>query len=479
MMVHNRFNFNQNQGEGASFKRDSSADSLTRKEESVSRSGHNGGNDGGAAAGGGGGAAAGKSGFTIAKIIAILALVLALIAMGLSIYCTLLWWDWPWVITAPALVLAIVALIFAFAFKGHDEAVLCCAAIGAILALAALIWCAVEIAWCKSYQGPLHKTISNTGSGTGTFLDKNLLDQYEFIKSGGSGGGSSGGGSSGGGSSGGGGGGSELKALAFLYKNGHFCRGRIFDWSYKKEEMMLKTDCQRKYEKWYMDKYLSKLSHCTATKIVDDVSNVEVDAYKGVDTYEQSPIHKTHADIVEGNKIRYPKNSLLHSEKELRNHLDKFCAKFDAEVDKFIEARKKCDDEVKEKLKPECKKKLGGMLYTTSEEEYKKMKKDRSLCKFGEKESVYEWSKFKKAVGDGVTVQVPNPHAKPGDPDQFEKKHVKFTKPKNEKRTPKELDETNNEDGFCKSVEISSGINGVKGVNNAINNAINNGFGGK
>jgi len=425
MMVHNRFNYNQNQGEGASFKRDSSADSLTRKEESVSRSGRNGGNDGGAAAGGGGGAAAGKSGFTIAKIIAIVALVLALIAMGLSIYCTLLWWDWPWVFTAPALVLAIAALIFAFAFKGHDEAVLCCAAIGAILALAALIWCSVEIVWCNSYQGRLDVVFGGSGgsggsSGSGT-KSLSLLFQLDEKKT-------------------------ELEKQEFMHSKGHLCKGRCYDWSYEKAKLAREIDCKRKVEKWFKDKYLKggKISHCTSEAV-----------YKGVDTYESSPIHLSHKDIVEGNKFRYPKDSLTHSEKILQETLDTFCAKFD--VGKYLERRKECDDHLKNEFKPTCKKEYGGFVFEKGDEEA--ITKNRDACKLAEDNYIdaklrggtngwpHSISPLSAYFASGVEVKC---KMDPTDPRPSWTK-VYFKNPKVEDCTPKELsDEDVPYDFFCK-----------------------------
>ena len=54
--------------------------------------GRNNDDGGGAAAGGGGGGGGGgaaKSGFTIPKIIALVAAIFTLVALGLSIYCTL------------------------------------------------------------------------------------------------------------------------------------------------------------------------------------------------------------------------------------------------------------------------------------------------------------------------------------------------------------------------------------------------------
>ena len=59
--------------------------------------------------------------------------------------------------TSPALALVIAALVLAFAFPNHQEAVLCwhCASVGIILSISVIVWCAVDLAECNTYQGQL------------------------------------------------------------------------------------------------------------------------------------------------------------------------------------------------------------------------------------------------------------------------------------------------------------------------------------
>jgi len=367
-MADYQFNFNQNQEEGVNENQGqglvrSSSDSVPR-EKSVSSSDHYGRNNddgGGAAAGGGGGGGGGgaaKSGFTIPKIIALVAAIFTLVALGLSIYCTLLWWDWPWVLTAPALALVIVALVFAFVFKGHDEAVLVCAAIGIILALAAIIWCAVELAWCNSYQGQL---FSKDVEKVVTEVIKIKPNKFEIMK---------------------------LK-----HQNGHICKGRCYDWSNRKERLTMEMDCNRKVEKWYLGKYLDKMKHCKRS------------AYEGVDSYSESPIYQSHEDIVKANKVQYGKGKILGAtaDSARKDKLKEICDNFD-DAKKFAKKIKKCEKKLKEKYAPKCYEKYGGFLFAKGEpgknDVWEKIKKS-DACKMkvdDDKVSVHKETKYYKLL---------------------------------------------------------------------------------
>ena len=58
--------------------------------------------------------------------------------------------------TAPALTLALAAVIISFVAPSHKDATLTCAIIGIIFSIGVIAWCAVDLAACHSFQGPYH-----------------------------------------------------------------------------------------------------------------------------------------------------------------------------------------------------------------------------------------------------------------------------------------------------------------------------------
>jgi len=259
--------------------------------------------------------------------------------------------------------LVIVALVFAFVFKGHDEAVLVCAAVGIILALAAIIWCAVELVWCISYQGPIFGNFGQPPSELGSqgslrtsgidYFLKLVTDPSNKANK-------------------------KATIMETTHKYGHICKGRCYDWSYRKEILTMRMDCRRKVEKWYLGKFLDKMKYCNT------------EAYDGVDTYSASPIYQSHQDIVDGNKVQYAKKSLSYTAR--KEALKEICDNFN--VKKFIDKRKKCDNKLKKKLKPKCFEKFGGYFFEEGKKEKDLEKDDCKLKIDGEKMYIYEQSKY-------------------------------------------------------------------------------------
>jgi len=244
----------------------------------------------------------------------------------------------------------IVAVVFAFAIKGHDEAVLCCAGIGGVLALSALIWCAVELAWCHSYQGPVHE---RPGKTTVEDIEKKT-DPYFKAKS--------------------------------YYEYRRFCHGRCYDWAYERARLTLEMDCKRESEKWFMDNFFTE-SQITITKF-------KTSGYAGVDSYKSSPIYESHSDVVDSNKYEYhPKSGVPGSASEYKADLDKFCAKFDDS--KFIEKRDKCDKKIEEKFEPKCYKEYGKWMFAKGEKAVDIKKKDACMSN---KNPIYGDTKWLKLM---------------------------------------------------------------------------------
>lgn len=291
-----------------------------------------------------GGGAPEQSGQKSTPIVAIVAVVLAFIAFCFSIYTTLLWWDWPWVITTPALVLAIVAIAIAYAMPGHDEAVLCCGIIGIILALASTLWCITEISMCYSYQGPLTEFSAEKLAAFHAGLANTRLTETD----------------------------TEMALARFYRSHGVLCKGRCFDWFYKSSVISKKMACKQKVEKHYRDKYLQngkKISYCTSTR------------YEGVDSYAQSPIFLTHADIAENNKMFYSTDSgAAFSENTLNKNRDSMCDEFD--VSKYDSERDKCD-KAYEKFDPQCLPEWGGMVFNKKVSDDDARRIDEEACKYG------------------------------------------------------------------------------------------------
>jgi len=323
---------------------DSSRSDVRDAEPSASSPKMEEGGGGGGAAGGGGGATGGggggkKGGFGLDKIIAIVAFVFAIIALALTIMLHLLWWYWPWCVTAPALTLALAAVIISFVAPSHKDATLTCAIIGIIFSIGVIAWCAVDLSACHSYQGPYHtrtwkKKFVPMLSPTEALRAEKKDPEYEMK--------------------------SDLKSYLldregiekqyFYYQNGQYCQGRCFDWARKKKLMKKMHSCNEKVEKWFEEKLLNSSSRsCQWNKRIGE-GKIE-SPVAGVDTYSASPIYLTHLDVQEKKKWRYSEEE----EKKLKKQEEKFCEKFEVdEVDKFIEQRDKCEKEMEEKFSPKC-----------------------------------------------------------------------------------------------------------------------------
>jgi len=327
---------------------DSSRSDVRDAEPSASSPKMEEGGGGGGAAGGGGGATGGggggkKGGFGLDKIIAIVAFVFAIIALALTIMLHLLWWYWPWCVTAPALTLALAAVIISFVAPSHKDATLTCAIIGIIFSIGVIAWCAVDLSACHSYQGPYHtrtwkpKFVPITLPSVED-IAKPKDPEYEMK--------------------------SDLKSYLleregmekqyFYYQKGLFCQGRCFDWAHKKKLMMKMHSCDEKVEKWFEEKLLNSSSrscHWNNQGVIKSpvAGNLKVlSPVAGVDTYSASPIYLTHQDAQDKKKWRYSEEE----ENKLKKQEKNFCEKF--EVDKFIEKRDKCEEEMEKKFSPKC-----------------------------------------------------------------------------------------------------------------------------
>jgi len=300
----------------------SSRKSSAREDKPESRSsshreeGSANGKGGGGEGGGGGGVA--KKKFGLPQDLAVGALIISLFAVGLSIWCSLLWWDWPFVITIPALSLALAAVVLAFVAPKHVDAILCCSVIGFIFGLAGLIWCAVEIGFCHSYQGPLKIKYDEF---------KLKLDALP---------------------------GEYTKAKHYYDEYGPKCNGECYDWWYQKEMFIMNAECKQASEKWFLDKHFKKgvgYGNCQFD-----------DAYDSVDSYHASPIYLTHKAIADNNKV-YP-DSGLWSKSTLKAELKKICKDFDKNVKKFLKNREKCDKKLKKNFEPKCVNDRHGIYFT-------------------------------------------------------------------------------------------------------------------
>jgi len=362
----------------------SSRQSSAREDKPASRSsthheeGSANGKEGGGGGGGGGGGAAKKK-FGVAQILAIVALIITLVAVGLSIWCSLLWWDWPFVITIPALSLALAAVVLAFVAPSHFDAILCCSVIGLIFGLAGLIWCAVEIGFCHSYQGPLANV-----EGMNVYIDKydKFKEKLDKLKE------------------------DYIKAKYFHDNYGFKCNGECYDWWYRKEELILKAECQQASEKWFLDKQFKSVK--------DKICGFN-QAYDHVDSYKDSPIYKTHEKIAENN-VQYP-SSGDYSKSSLKAELKKICAKFN--VDKFVKQREKCDKKLKKKFDPGCWKEKNKFVFQKGkgcEDDPNslpggcKVLDDIDDCNKEKRPLVYQQSKFVRAMGNSPDFkEVPSP----------------------------------------------------------------------
>jgi len=278
--------------------------------------------DGGKKGGGGGSKKIG-----LPQILAIVAIIITLVALVLAIYCALLWWFWPLALTLPALTLAMIAIILAFVASSHSEAIIVCSALGIIFGLCGLVWGAVEIALCHSYQGPLKTTLYYT----------KFLEHVD-----------------------------KMKGKDFKYKKAQiyhqpldiqhpqltaqyasFCRGRCYDWFYKKQILMQRASCGTATQENFKDKFLK-----SGSKYVCQFEQIAL----GVDQYFVSPIYQTHMDFYERSRQIFSEDAKENkSSREIA--LGKFCDNLD--VTELVEQRKKCDAKLEKEFKPICRSDIG------------------------------------------------------------------------------------------------------------------------
>merc|ERR1719283_505663 len=140
--------------------------------------------------------------------------------------------------------------------------------------------------------------------------------------------------------------------MKLKHENGYICQGRCYDWSYQKERLTMKMDCDRKVEKWYLNKYLDKMSNGCQTS-----------AYEGVDSYWESPIYQSHEDIVKANRVQYGKSGSAKAEQKIwKEKLKDFCDNFDGATE-LAEKINKCEKKLKKSFKPKCFKEYGGYFF--------------------------------------------------------------------------------------------------------------------
>jgi len=280
-----------------------------------------------------------------ALIVAIFGLLFALAAIVPTVFCHLLWWYWVWTLTTPALFFGFIGLILAAVKK--REAASCCAGFAIVLGLAAIVWGSFEVIQANSYQGKLEFEETKTfalvdadNRGVSKFNPDMITDggeiSWKFQSNA-----------------------STVSSLdddlmkAFHYHVlGRYCKGRAYDWNYRKTKFADEIKCNRKTEKWFMHQFLK----VTGSRYVGCATN---QAFEGVDTYTQSPVYLTHSDINEAKKYVYASKDL---KKEKQKELDEYCKDF--KVEKFKEARKKCDTEIKSTYEPLCKTENGELMFT-------------------------------------------------------------------------------------------------------------------
>jgi len=156
---------------------------------------------------------------------------------------------------------------------------------------------------------------------------------------------------------------------------------------------MLKTNCQRDSEKWFMKNHFKKGSQY---KYCDSTS------YVGTDSYSDSPIYRTHEKITEYNKEAYPESGDF-SLSERKKALKDFCKDFN--VDKFVKQRKKCDKKLKKKFEPGCSNENHGIRFKKGTKSELIEVKD---CNDEKHPQVYQESKFVKAMGSPEYPNDPN-----------------------------------------------------------------------
>jgi len=362
---------------------------------------------GGGGGGGGAPASAASKWGKIAVYVAIVALVFCLIAFALSCYLIVLWWYWPLVLTVPALAVALVALFFAplcpgkkmpLFQPGHHEISLGFGAIGILFGLAGLIWCCVEIAWVHSYQG----VVGGGGGGGGDRQKRN-----------------------------------KQNSVGSSYEAGFTCRGQAFDWSYRSKALVMEHDClvkDAKLKKEMQTKAGDLLNNAIKGKnplsprvrrSCCDGGNSGWPSYKGVDSYEASPVFETHKIIVAKNKVTYMSTSLQND--AAKAAMTTACTAFDTNIGKFFEARKKCDKALK-KMEPKCEKNKGGTGYTYKLTKYdaakvaKKCATMLSESKYYKALQYQERDKIDRDIDDIKSGRSPenNPETFPGGKKPFE-----------------------------------------------------------
>jgi len=355
--------------------------------------------------GGGGGGAPASSASKLEKIalyIAIVALVLCLIALALSCYLTWLWWYWNLVLTVPALAIALVALFFAplcpkkkmpLFQPGHHEISLGFGALGIILGLAGLIWCCVEIGWAHTNQG-------------GPLLGvKNRIRRSPDPSKG-------------------------FGGLRF--EQGHLCHGRAFDWGYQSKALVMEHNCLVKNAKFLKD--LAKSAEGAVKNLAKTATGDILSlrrrrsscckgdgdhgwpSYEGVDSYDASPVYKTHNDIVTHNSASYiPTPSAMLTLHQTAH--DAACVAFDKDLKEFYKAREKCDKALK-KMDPKCEKDEKSKGYTykfTKKADDPGWEKVQEKCKSEKFGAMLSKSKYFKAG-----AKLPQPD----DPTNYQEQHT-------------------------------------------------------
>jgi len=262
-------------------------------------------------------------------LLGVVALILALVALGLSIYLALLWWYWPLCLTVPAATLALVAIIIAFAVKNGNGAAVICAILGILLSIAAIGWCSADIHLCSSYQGVYPDRFYDGEKKQYQKPKEYDAEKVYFLK------------------------GSALEKAAYYHSMGRYCKGECYDWSFRKDFLSTNYDCIQQKEEWMVDNLLGKdcLSLTFKHKYKfkrPETPKVERDNGARIDSYLDSPIVQTHYQMKKRQEVSLNEDD----QKQAEEDLDEFCADFN--VDDFITERDDCDEKLKDKFEPEC-----------------------------------------------------------------------------------------------------------------------------
>jgi len=262
-------------------------------------------------------------------LLGVVALILALVALGLSIYLALLWWYWPLCLTVPAATLALVAIIIAFAVKNGNGAAVICAILGILLSIAAIGWCSADIHLCSSYQGVYPDRFYDGEKKQYQKPKEYDAEKVYFLK------------------------GSALEKAAYYHSMGRYCKGECYDWSFRKDFLSTNYDCIQQKEEWMVDNLLGK--DCLSLTFKHEYKfkrpetpKVEPDNGARIDSYLDSPIVQTHYQMKKRQEVFLNEDD----QKQAEEDLDEFCADFN--VDDFITERDACDEKLKDKFEPEC-----------------------------------------------------------------------------------------------------------------------------